>query len=883
MKIEKVIVVNFRSHCKTKVEFSDGINLIVGQNGSGKSSLLDAILVGLYWDKPCRVLRKDDFQRIGSLSTEITVFFEKDGVKYQVHRNITRGLAFVKCYENGTWKPLDSGQRAVKEWMERLIPYDVFVNAVYIRQGEIEAILESDESRDKLVRQVLGLEKFENAYNNLREVIRVVKDKIRNIEEYLTATSNIDELISKMENDLFEVKREIERLENEIPNLKEMLERISNSRKYYDKLEKSIKDKTIEVKDMEAKLKELKAKLENIRENIEKSSKRIQELEKSVEEFENIEKDAKLYEKLEDFRKSFVERKTKIESDMRVCKQKLESVEREIGEIENKAQEVDRLERIKRECIAKMEMLKSAVKDYEVVKGLKERLVELKRDLRFDEDEIRRLEKEVEKAKKRKEEIQRKLEEIRENVGSLNNKAKEIKKAILELKKAKGKCPICGAKLTDEHRNKLIENYTKEFNDVVKAKRDLEDEEKRLRLELVEIGKVLKIETDVIRQRNILDQIRNIEERLKKYDVEKLRNAYEEFKELEKKVQSVEGKISTLIADVEKLKSLKSNRDRILKRLKELETQLAELKEELRRVGFSSVEELDNLILKLKPKYERYLELKRTKDEFNREWDNLKKLREDEVNVNDLIETVESKLQSLKAELSKMENEYDEKTHERLKDKELHLSKELAGKETKLNELKKKEDEIASGLEKLRREKENRKAKENELKELKSAVKKLQEIRDKVKKFKAMLREQALAEVGEIASKIFEELTDEKYSGVVVKAEENKVKLGVIYNGREYGLGFLSGGERVALGLAFRLALSLYLAGEMSLLILDEPTPFLDEERRRKLVEIMNRYLRKIPQVIVVSHDEELKESADRVIRVSLENGVSKVETCIGS
>ncbi len=149
-----------------------------------------------------------------------------------------------------------------------------------------------------------------------------------------------------------------------------------------------------------------------------------------------------------------------------------------------------------------------------------------------------------------------------------------------------------------------------------------------------------------------------------------------------------------------------------------------------------------------------------------------------------------------------------------------------------------------------------------------------------MRRYKAMLKEEALAKVGELASEIFEELTEEKYSGgVTVKAEDRGgIRLGVVYNGKEYGLGFLSGGERIALGLAFRLALSLYLAGEISLLILDEPTPYLDEERRRRLVDIMGRYLRKIPQVIVVSHDEELKDAADRVIRVSLENGVSVVK-----
>ncbi|WP_457548804.1 DNA double-strand break repair ATPase Rad50 [Archaeoglobus sp.] len=883
MKIEKVIVVNFRSHHNTRVEFADGINLIVGQNGSGKSSLLDAILVGLYWDRPCRILRKDDFQRIGSLSTEITVFFEKDGVKYQVHRNITRGLAFVKCYENGSWNFLDSGQRAVREWMERLIPYDVFVNAVYIRQGEIEAILESDESRDKLVRQVLGLDRFENAYNNLREVVRIVKDKIKNIEDYLTATSNLDELTSKMESELFEVEREIEKLEDEIPTVKDRLDEIANELKRYEELESAIRCKQLEVKEMEKELEKLKVKLENVREGIEKSLEKARELEGLVEELKEVENDAKLYERLEKLRKTVAEKKAKIEGEIKLSKQKLESVEKEIEELKVKAREVDELKKVRDECIAKMEELKPIVEDYETVRNLKNRLVELKKELEFDEEEILRLEQKIEEAEKRKEEIQRKLVEIGEKMGGIESRMRDLKKAILELKRAKGKCPVCGSTLTDEHRNRLIEDYVKELNEVVKAKKRLEDEEKELRAELIDIGEILKKERVVLRQKDILSQIKKVEETLKKYDVERIEKTYEEFKELEKRVQSLEGKISTLMADVNKLEGLKFEKADILKRLKELENQLAEVEMELKRDGFSSVEELDNTVLMLKPKYERYLELKRAKDELNREKENLEKLKREREIVERKIKTVEDNLNSLKDELLEMERKYDEKMHERLKEEEVSLREKLAGNDAKLKELKKRRDELAKRIEEFRSEKEKRRSKEKELEDLKKAVDRIQKIRDKVKQFKAMLREQALAEVGEIASRIFEELTDEKYSGVVVKAEENKVKLGVIYNGREYGLGFLSGGERVALGLAFRLALSLYLAGEMSLLILDEPTPFLDEERRRKLVEIMNRYLRKIPQVIVVSHDEELRESADRVIRVSLENGVSKVETCIGS
>lgn len=220
MKIEKLIIKDFRSHALTKVNFSSGINLIIGQNGSGKSSILDALLVGLYWPSKPKDLKKDDFERINGSGTEITVFFEKGNVKYQIHRNIGRGLAFVKYHDGSSWKTLETGQKPVRDWMEKLVPYDVFLNAIYIRQGEIDAILESDESREKVVRQVLGLDRYENSYKNLLDVRKEIDARIKAIEDYLKSTENIDELIGNLEKELTSVLREINEISPKLPELR---------------------------------------------------------------------------------------------------------------------------------------------------------------------------------------------------------------------------------------------------------------------------------------------------------------------------------------------------------------------------------------------------------------------------------------------------------------------------------------------------------------------------------------------------------------------------------------------------------------------------------------------------------------------------------------
>ena len=43
MKINKIILENYRIHKKREFEFGKGINLVLGRNGAGKSSILEAI------------------------------------------------------------------------------------------------------------------------------------------------------------------------------------------------------------------------------------------------------------------------------------------------------------------------------------------------------------------------------------------------------------------------------------------------------------------------------------------------------------------------------------------------------------------------------------------------------------------------------------------------------------------------------------------------------------------------------------------------------------------------------------------------------------------------------------------------------------------------
>ncbi|MDD4479289.1 MAG: AAA family ATPase, partial [Mesotoga sp.] len=48
MKLHSVELENFRNHENSLYEFDKGVNLILGKNGSGKSSIIEAIGLALF-------------------------------------------------------------------------------------------------------------------------------------------------------------------------------------------------------------------------------------------------------------------------------------------------------------------------------------------------------------------------------------------------------------------------------------------------------------------------------------------------------------------------------------------------------------------------------------------------------------------------------------------------------------------------------------------------------------------------------------------------------------------------------------------------------------------------------------------------------------------
>jgi len=232
----------------------------------------------------------------------------------------------------------------------------------------------------------------------------------------------------------------------------------------------------------------------------------------------------------------------------------------------------------------------------------------------------------------------------------------------------------------------------------------------------------------------------------------------------------------------------------------------------------------------------------------------ISKLSEDIVKLGGPSETGAS-------ERMEREEEDLEKKFRDARDEEVRLKSEIKSKKEEIKDSKKHLAEL--------------KSKEKEREKLSKFLVLLDNIRHLFHKdaLQRELRTKAMPLIEAYTKEIFD-MFDLPYTDIELTDDFNVALFG---SHGEESVDMLSGGERIASALALRIGIAKALSGSaMELIILDEPTIHLDSQRRRDLVEIIKK-LSSIPQTIVVTHDKEFEQAADRLILVEKVRGISKV------
>src|SRR5947208_12832701 len=127
-------------------------------------------------------------------------------------------------------------------------------------------------------------------------------------------------------------------------------------------------------------------------------------------------------------------------------------------------------------------------------------------------------------------------------------------------------------------------------------------------------------------------------------------------------------------------------------------------------------------------------------------------------------------------------------------------------------------------------------------------------------------------EIAELASGFLADLTDGRYDEVDL-SEDYEVT--VLDEGVPKPV--ISGGEEDITNLVLRLAISQMIAERagqpLSLQVLDEIFGSIDEGRRQHVLALLRRLGDRFPQVVLITHIDQVRDGLDRVIRVKYDAG----------
>ena len=389
------------------------------------------------------------------------------------------------------------------------------------------------------------------------------------------------------------------------------------------------------------------------------------------------------------------------------------------------------------------------------------------------------------------------------------------------------------------------------------------------------LNKINKISIDVLKKKNkefenLNNEIKEFKQKIPEdYDGKKLlENIESEINEKENILKNLQEEDQKYFFAVNRLKELGDKTD-LTKKIDELNKNNQNKTNKCREI-IQKYAVRDNLTLQIKNLKEQEKKLNNLIGQIQDKESVTNKIKEmsDEISIN------EKTLNDISSDIENIN--FDEKIFETINDTYTQNKKILDEKKINIikleTEIKKDEESIA---------KNNRELKELEdialeQKNLTDYLQLLDTLRDIYSKdgVQKDLRDNVRPLIEKETLDIFNEF-DFDYSGIKLDEDYN---ITIYHKNEELDSKIISGGEKIVIALSLRLGIAKVLSeNKTDLLILDEPTIHLDEERRKSLIDII-REINFVPQMIVVTHDDEMESLSSNIIKIVKQNGISSID-----
>lgn len=464
MFIKRIYLENYRAHSKCEIELDRGLNLFLGQNGSGKSSILEAIGITLFGSNPRNSSSLKECIKKGEKRGIIKIdFIGNDDMEYRIEKELKSvGSGYNKLYMVNSQEECLTSKGEIEDRLQSLIGVHgdvkkIYDNVIVAKQNEFIGIYkETEVMRKATFDKIFDTEIYNNISKGFAKEVgdKYLSEKIKKEGEIKGISSNLE--------DNSEIEMELKEKKNVEDFLKKERDEIILKR---DELGLKIKELENLIRENEALKKEMNSLLFNekrVFEDIKMLNSQIENAKKAAIIVAENENEYKNYQKSSEEEKKQIIRLQMLQNDI----SKLHKIQTNIGE-------------------------KSNFK--EKIKGdIKENLIRCenyKKELQLLMEEINSLKEKIEKNRIRKDELFNETNRLKKIEDLIKKHEKEYLDAKsnyelhqLNINREKIAIEVLKDKIIDENSVKIKMNTLEELNKSFKKLKELEDKEKELNI-----------------------------------------------------------------------------------------------------------------------------------------------------------------------------------------------------------------------------------------------------------------------------------------------------------------------------------------------------------------------------------------------------------------
>jgi len=240
MRLNSINIKNFRVIRSVNFDFDDQVIGIIGQNGSGKSSIIEAISWALYGNQAARSGKdeiKSEFANPQD-NCEVSLSFSINGEKYQVLRRLIgkKEHAEVQLFRGDDSESV--GVKETQKYVGELLGLDWkgFNTSFLARQQELNALSDlRPKERQNHLAGMLGIEKVDKAITRVKEDIKRYKDRIMLLENQIGESDQLEKRIADLSRKSAELKQNQGKLQAELASTEQRLkEKADTYQKFQD-------------------------------------------------------------------------------------------------------------------------------------------------------------------------------------------------------------------------------------------------------------------------------------------------------------------------------------------------------------------------------------------------------------------------------------------------------------------------------------------------------------------------------------------------------------------------------------------------------------------------------------------------------------------------